>query len=82
VPRGIDEGDLAVLDPIEQPAIGPAAGYDQANLARDLGIEPGDRALPGAAAAYRDAFTGSFWQERRPWTGCDRSGRCGSRRKG
>ena len=73
MPRGIDEGDLAVLDPIEPPAIGPAAGYDQADLARDLGIEPGDRALPRAVSAYADAFTGSFWQERRPWTGCDRN---------
>ena len=61
--RGIDEGDPAILDPIEPPAIGPAAGYDQDDLARDLGIEPGDRALPRAAAAYADAFTDSFWQE-------------------
>ena len=61
--RGIDEGDPAVLDAIEPPAIGPAAGYDQDDLARDLGIEPGDRALPRAVSAYADAFTGSFWQE-------------------
>ncbi len=47
VRRGIDEGDPAVLDAIEPPAIGPGAGYDQDDLARDLGIEPGDRALPG-----------------------------------
>ena len=61
--RGIDDGDPAVLDVIEPPAIGPGAGYDQADLARDLGIEPGDRALPRAVSAYADAFTGSFWQE-------------------
>jgi len=61
--RGIDEGDPAVLDAIEPPAIGPAAGYDEGDLARDLGIEPGDRALPRAVSAYADAFTGSFWQE-------------------
>ena len=61
--RGIDEGDPAVLDAIEPPAIGPAAGYDQDDLARDLGIEPGDRALPRAVSAYADAFTGSFWRE-------------------
>jgi hypothetical protein len=61
--RGIEEGDPAVLDPIEPPAIGPGAGYDQDDLARDLGIEPVDRALPRAASAYADAFTGSFWQE-------------------
>jgi hypothetical protein len=53
----------AVLDVIEQPAIGPGAGYDEDDLARDLGIEPGDRALPRAVYAYADAFTGSFWQE-------------------
>ena len=57
------DGNPAVLDVIEPPAIGPGAGYDQADLARDLGIEPGDRALPRAVSAYADAFTGSFWQE-------------------
>jgi hypothetical protein len=57
--RGIDDGDPAVLDAIEPPAIGSAAGYDQEDLARDLGIEPGDRAV----SAYADAFTDSFWQE-------------------
>ena len=61
--RGIDEGDAAVLDPIEPPAIGPAAGYTEDDLARDLGIEPGDRALPRAVPAYADAFTDSFWRE-------------------
>ena len=61
--RGIDEGDPAVLDVIEPSATGPGAGYDQYDLARDLGIEPGDRALPRAVSAYADAFTGAFWQE-------------------
>jgi len=61
--RGIDEGDPAVLDAIEPPAIGPAAGYDEDDLARDLGIKPEDRALPRAVSAYADAFIGSFWQE-------------------
>ncbi len=61
--RGIDEGDPAVLDATEPPAIGPAAGYDQDDLARDLGIEPGDRALPRAVSAYADAFTEAFWRE-------------------
>ena len=61
--RGIEEGDPAVLDVIEPAAIGPAAGYDQDDLARDLGIEPGDRALPRAVSAYADAFTDAFWQE-------------------
>jgi len=59
--RGIDEGDPAVLDAIEPSAIGPEAGYDQDDLARDLGLEPGDPALPRAMSAY--AFTGSFWTE-------------------
>jgi hypothetical protein len=58
--RGIDEGDPAVLNAIEPPAIGPGAGYDQDDLARDLGIEPGDRALPRAVSAYADAFTDAF----------------------
>jgi hypothetical protein len=31
--RGIEEGDPAVLDAAEPPAIGPAAGYDQDDLA-------------------------------------------------
>jgi hypothetical protein len=61
--RGTDEGDPAVLDAIEPPAIGPGAGYDQDDLARDLGMEPGDRALPRAVSAYADAFTDAFWQE-------------------
>jgi hypothetical protein len=56
VRRGIDEGDPAVLDAIEPPAIGPGAGYDQDDLARDLGIQPGDRALPRAVSAYADAL--------------------------
>ena len=58
--RGIDEGDPAVLDAIEPPAIGPAAGYTEDDLARDLGIEPGDLALPRARSAYADAFTDNF----------------------
>ena len=61
--RGIEDGDPAVLDAIEPPAIGPAAGYDQDDLARDLGLEPADPALPGAVVAYADAFTASFWTE-------------------
>ena len=60
---GIESGDPAVLDTIEPSAIGPTAGYDQDDLARDLGLEPGDRALPRAASAYADAFTDSFWHE-------------------
>jgi hypothetical protein len=61
--RGIADGDPAVLDLIEPPSLGPGAGYDQGDLARDLGIGPGDRALPRAAAAFADAFTAAFWQE-------------------
>lgn len=61
--RGIDDGDPAVLDAIEPPAIGFGAGYDQDDLARDLGLEPGDPALPRATSAYADALTGSFWHE-------------------
>jgi hypothetical protein len=61
--RGIEEGDPAVLDATEPPAIGPAAGYTQDDLARDLGIEPADRGLPRAVSAYADAFTSAFWQE-------------------
>ena len=61
--RGIDDGDPAVLDAIEPPAIGPAAGYDQDDLARDLGLDPADPALPDAVPAYADAFSESFWTE-------------------
>jgi len=61
--RGIEEGDPAVLGATEPPAIGPGAGYYQDDLARDLGIEPGDRALPRAVSAYAGAFTDAFWQE-------------------
>jgi hypothetical protein len=61
--RGIEDGDPAVLDATEPPAIGPGAGYDQDDLARDLGIEPADRALPRAVSAYTGAFTDAFWQE-------------------
>jgi hypothetical protein len=61
--RGIADGDPAVLDAIEPAALGPGAGYDQDALARDLGIAPGDRALPRAVSAYTDAFTAAFWQE-------------------
>ena len=61
--RGIAEGDPAVLGATEPPAIGPGAGYEQDDLARDLGIEPGDRALPRAVSAYAGAFTDAFWQE-------------------
>ena len=58
--RGIEDGDPAVLDAIEPPAIGPVAGYGQDDLVRDLGIGPGDTALPGAGSPYADAFTGGF----------------------
>jgi hypothetical protein len=58
--RGIGDGDPAVLDAVEPPAIGPAAGYTGDDLARDLGIDPRDRALPRAVSAYADAFTSSF----------------------
>ena len=61
--RGIEEGDPAVLDATEPPAIGPAARYDQDDLARDLGIEPAGRSLPRAVSAYAGAFTDAFWQE-------------------
>ena len=61
--RGLDQGDPAVLDAIEPPAIGAGSGYGQDDLARDLGTEPGDRALPRATSAYSDAFTDSFWRE-------------------
>jgi hypothetical protein len=61
--HGIEEGDPAVLGATEPPAIGPAAGYDSGDLARDLGIEPADRSLPRAVSAYNGAFTGAFWQE-------------------
>jgi hypothetical protein len=47
--RGIEEG-------------GPA-GYGQDDLARDLGIEPGDPALPRAASAYAGAFTPASGQK-------------------
>jgi len=45
------------------PAFGPAAGYAQDDLARDLGLNPRDRGLPRAAAAYADAFAAAFRQE-------------------
>ncbi len=61
--RCIEEGDPAVLDTIEPPAIAPAAGYHPGDLARDLGIEPENRALPRAVSTYADAFTDAFWQE-------------------
>jgi hypothetical protein len=57
--RAIAEGDPAVLGAAEPPAIGPGAGYDHDDLARDLGIEPGDRARPRAVSAY----VGAFWQQ-------------------
>jgi hypothetical protein len=61
--RGIEDGDPAVPGAGEPPAIGPEAGYTEDALARDLGIDPRDRALPRAVSAYADAFTDSFWQE-------------------
>ena len=61
--RGIEERDRAVLDAIEPPSTGPAAGYTADDLARDLGIDPGDRAVRRAVSAYADAFTGGFWHE-------------------
>ena len=44
-------------------AIGSGAGYDQDDLARDLGLQPGDPALQSAAPTQADAFAGSFWTE-------------------
>lgn len=54
--RGTEEGDPAVPGATGPPAIGPAAGYHPGDLARDLGIEPQDRALPRAVSAYADAL--------------------------
>ena len=52
--RGIDDGDPAVLDEIEPPAIGPGAGYGQADLTRDLGIQPArPRPAPGRGSPMR-----------------------------
>jgi len=68
-----DDQLAGVLDAAGPPAIGPAAGYTEDDLARDLGIDPRDRALPRAVSAYADAFTGSFWQE----TGRAARGHCG-----
>ena len=61
--RGIENGDPAVLDAIEPPAIGPVAGYDQDDLARDLGLQPASPLLQDAVPAYADAFTDSFLAE-------------------
>jgi hypothetical protein len=61
--RGIEDGDPAILDALEPAPLGAAAGYTEADLARDLGTEDGDPGLPRAAEAYADAFTASFWQE-------------------
>ena len=46
-----------------RPRSAPGPGTTQDDLARDLGIEPADRALPRAVSAYAGAFTGAFWQE-------------------
>jgi hypothetical protein len=54
--RGTADDDPAALGATEPPAIGLWAGYDPGDLARDLGIEPGDRALPRAVSAYVSAF--------------------------
>ena len=50
--RGIEDGDPAVPGAAGPPAIGPDAGYTEDDLARDLGIDPRDRALPRAVSAY------------------------------
>jgi hypothetical protein len=61
--RGTREGDPAVPGATMPPAIGPGAGYGEDDLARDLGIDPADRALPRAVSAYAGAFTSAFWHE-------------------
>ena len=50
-----EDGDPAVLDATEPPAI-DRAGYTEDDFARDLGIDPRDHALPRAMSAYADAF--------------------------
>jgi len=57
-----EEAYRRVLDAPEPAAIGPRTGYDQDDLARDLGLEPGDPVLQDAAPAYADAFAGGFWE--------------------
>jgi hypothetical protein len=44
--RGTGDGDPAVLDAAGPPAIGPAAGYTEGGLARDLGIDPATAPCP------------------------------------
>ena len=62
--RGIEEGDPAVLDATEPPAIGPGRRVRPRTTSPATSASiPRDRALPRAVSAYADAFTGSFWQE-------------------
>ncbi len=61
--RGIEDGDPAIMDAYQAPVLSAGSGYTETDLAGDLGLAPGDEALPGAVTAYLDAAGESFWHE-------------------
>ena len=61
--RGIDDGDPAILDTHPAPGLSACAGYSQADLADDLGLDGEDQLPPGAVTAYLDTAYRTFWDE-------------------
>ena len=62
VRRGIDEGDPAVLDAIEPPAIGPGPGTTRTTSPATSAWSPATAPCPGPCPLTH-AFTDAFWQE-------------------
>ena len=67
ITRRLDAGDHSVFDLFATPALSGEHGicYDVADLAADLGLDPGDDAMTGAEEIYCTAAGEAFWDETR-----------------
>jgi hypothetical protein len=63
----LDAGDQLVFDLFATPALSGehGIGYDVADLATDLGLDPGDDVMTGAEETYCTAAGEAFWAEAR-----------------
>lgn len=63
----LDAGDHLVFGMFATPALSGEhhIGYDAADLAADLGLDPGDDAMTGAEEIYCTATGEAFWDEAR-----------------
>lgn len=61
--RGIEDADPAILGVYQVPDLSVGWDYTRDDLARDLGVTPGDENMSQAADAYLAAAAREFWDE-------------------